>query len=179
MKKQFITKQFIATLCVLAIVGVAVGVGVQGADDTAGVGATVTVQNISVSVSDGTVAYGTLTVNTSKDTTNVTDQLNDTQIATNIGNVTENLNIRGTNSTNWFLKASPAADEYKHEFCKVDTGNCDTSPVWNALTTEYQTLKTSLAKNGTYDFDLKITTPNSSTSYDQQSVDLTIQAVGL
>ena len=169
-------RSLIISIAILALVGLIVGMGVQAAGE-ASVEATVTVQNISVSVSDGSVVYGTLGANTSKDTTSASGQLDNTQIATNNGNVTENLNIRGTDSANWFLKATPAvADEYKHEFCKVDTGNCDVTPIWTALTTSNTTLKTGLAASNTYDFDLQITTPNPSTNYTQQSVNVTIQA---
>src|SRR3989344_4500561 len=72
-----------------------------GAASTATVAATVTAENISVSVADGTVTYGTLASNTSKGTT-VAD-LNDLQTATNNGNITESFNIKGQNSANWTL----------------------------------------------------------------------------
>ena len=150
-----------------------VGMAVQGADESS-VTATVTVQNISVAVTDGVVAYGTLGNNTSQDTTS--GNLSDTQVATNNGNVAETFNIKGQDSGTWTLAASVGADQYVHEFCKVDTGNCDSSPVWAALTTSYATLKTGVAALGTYDFDLKITTPNPSSDFIEHSVNVTVQA---
>ncbi len=160
---------------ILGLVGMVVGTG-AGAATEAGVAATVTVQSISVFVSDGGVVYGTLAVSTSKDTTS--GDLNDTQTATNDGNVTETLNIKGQDSSpgSWTLAGSVGADQYVHEFCKVDTGDCDGIPIWDALTTSYATLKTGVTKDGTYDFDLKITTPSSSGSFDEQSVNVTVQA---
>ncbi len=106
-------KNLIASICILSVVGMAVGVAVQGANE-AGVAATVTVQNISVSVSDGTVVYGTLPVNTAKST--LAGELNDLQTATNNGNVTENFNIRGTDSGTWTLGATAGSNVYVHKF---------------------------------------------------------------
>ena len=165
MKKQFITKQFIATLCILAVVGVAVGMGAQGAE--APVSATVTVQNISASVSDGTVEYGTMVAGASADTVDT-----DTQTATNNGNVTANLNIRGTDSTAWFLKDTAAgATEYRHAFSTDAFATMGT-----ALTLSNQTLASSVAVSGTQDFDLKITTPLLASDFTQQSVNVIVQA---
>lgn len=144
----------------------------------ASVAATVTVQNISVTVADGTVAYGTLGVNTSKDTTS--GGVNDTQTATNNGNVTENFLIRGQNSANWTLVGVAGVDQYVHQFCTAGTGvpdPCDATPSYTALTTSNQTVVNSVATSGTQKFDLKITTPTSSSVFTQQSVNVTVVAV--
>lgn len=142
-----------------------------GAQSTADVTATVTVQNISVSVSDGTVAYGTLGTSSTEDTT--TNGINDSQTATNTGNVTVNLNIRGTNSAAWTLGGTQAENQYFHKFC---TTNCDSSPSWTALTTNNQNLAASVASSGSQIFDLQVGTPTITSSYDQQSVNVTVQA---
>jgi len=168
-------KILITSIAILALISMTVGVASNAANE-ASVSATVTVEQISVSVSNGIVAYETLAVNTSKDTTSASEQLNNTQIATNDGNVTVDLNIRGTDSTPWTLAATAGSDLYVHEFCKVDTGDCDSSPAWTPLTTSNQTLEEDLAATGTYDFDLKITTPTISTSYTEQSVNVTVLA---
>jgi len=177
-------KSLIATICILSLVGMVVGVAVKAAD-TGTVTATVTVQSISVSVSDGTVAYGILVVSTSKDTTSVASGgLDDTQVATNNGNVNETLNISGQNSTpgTWALSGAAGSEAYVHAFCKAGTGApdpCDAAPVYTALTTTYQTLATPVAPLGTQRFDLKITTPTATASFVQQSVNVTIQAVAI
>lgn len=146
-------------------------VGIARAASTASVTATVTVQNISVTVTDGTVAFGTLANNSSAGTNGT-----DTQTATNNGNITENLNIKGQASANWTLAATAGSDQYVLKFC---TATCTTPPTsYTALTTSYQTLATGVvATTGTQTFDLYITTPNPSTVYTQQSVDVTVQAV--
>lgn len=140
--------------------------------------ATVTVQSISITVSDGTVAYGTLAVNTSKDTTS--GGVNDTQTATNNGNVTEDFLIRGQNSANWTLAVVAGVDQYIHQFCIAGTGvpdPCDATPTYTALTTSNQTVVNSVATSGTQKFDLKITTPTSSSVFTQQNVNVTVVAV--
>ncbi|MBI2414888.1 hypothetical protein HYV31_03605 [candidate division WWE3 bacterium] len=143
------------------------------AASTATVAATVTLQNISVSVSDGTIAYGTLSSSSSKSTTPA--DLNDLQTATNNGNITEDFNIKGQNTAAWTLAGSAGSEQYVHKFC---TASCTTPPTnYTALTTSYQTLGTSIAASGTKTFDLQITTPSSTATYTQQSVDVIVQAV--
>jgi len=127
---------------------------------------------ISISVSDGSVSYGIMAANSTKNTTN--SGLNDSQTATNNGNVTENLNIKGQNSANWTLAAAVGNEQYTHKFCDI---NCDTSPAWTALTTSYQTLATAISVSGTQDFDLQVGTPTTTSHYTQQSVNVTVQAV--
>ncbi len=141
------------------------------ASTTATVTATVTVQNISVSVSSGTVSYGTLAVNSSAGTNG-----SNTQTATNNGNVAEDLNIEGQNSANWTLDTTnTTTDHYIHRFC---TASCASAPTnYTALTTAYQSLASNVAANGTQNFDLYITTPQTSSVYTQQSVNVTVQAV--
>lgn len=142
------------------------------AADTATVTATVTAQNISVTVSDGTVTYGTLALSATADTTS--SGINDSQTAQNNGNILEDLNIKGQNSGSWTLAGTVGADTYFHKWCVSD---CDGTPTWNALTTNYQTLASDIASSGTQVFDLQIGTPSSSSSYTSQSVDVTVQAV--
>lgn len=154
----------------LAVIGVVLSHQSAFAGTTATVTSTVTVQNVSVSVSDGSISYGTLATNSSAGTNGT-----DLQTATNNGNVTEDLNIKGQNSANWTLGATAGADQYTHKFCVT---SCATAPTnYTALTTSYQSLKTSLATSGTQTFDLYITTPTSSTNFTQQSVDIIVQAV--
>src|SRR3990167_1637904 len=150
-------------------------VGTVFASSTDTVAATVTPQNISVSVTDGTVAYGTVDLSSSEDT--AAGGLNDSQTASNDGNITEDLNITSTDATGgttWSLAGTIGANQYKHSFCTTD---CDGSPTWTALTTSYQALGTSISASGTKVFDLKIDTPSSSSDYVQKSITVTVQAV--
>lgn len=135
------------------------------------VSATVTVTNVAVTVGDGSIAYGSLGLNTTKSTAAGTW---DTQTATNTGNVAEDFSIAGTNSANWTLAGSAGSEQYKHAFC---TATCDSPPTnYTALTTSNTSLASNVAANGAQAFDLALTTPTSTTHYTQQSVDVTIVA---
>jgi len=159
---------------VLGLVGLVVGAVVKAVTE-ASVAATVTVQNISVSVADGTVAYGTISAGASRSTAlGDGDAIDDSQTANNDGNVTETLNIRGTNSGAWTLAGTASgATDYSHKFC---TTTCDTAPTWTALTASNQTLALGVISTGSQVFDLQITTPPSATDYTTQSVNVTVQA---
>ena len=151
---------------------IAVYVNIVSAATSATVSATVTAQNVSVTVTDGTVAYGTVALTATKSTVNA--DLNDSQIGTNNGNITEDLNIRGQDTAAWTLAGSTAPDQYFHKFCN---SNCDSSPTWTALTTSNQTLTASVTSSSSAPpFDLQIGIPSTSTSYTQQSVDIIVQA---
>ena len=127
---------------------------------------------ISLTISDGGVGYGNVIVGTPKDTTS--SGLNDTQTITNNGNVAEDFEIMGQNTTNWTLGASAGDAIYKHAWC---TSNCDSSPVWNALTVAYQTLATNIGVSNTQDFDLQVTVPTSNSGTNQQDASVTVQAI--
>jgi len=127
---------------------------------------------VSVSVSDGAISYGTLPANSSKST--CTSELNDAQTVTNNGNVNENFLIRGQNSANWTLAATPGTDQYVHKFA---TSTCSTFTGGTALTTTDQTFATGIAPNATTTLNFQITTPTNTSFFTQQSVDVTITAV--
>lgn len=141
------------------------------AADTANVSTTVTVQNVSVSASDGSISYGTLSTNSTANTVT----LSDTQTITNDGNVTSTINVRGANTTAWTLASSAGADQYIHRWCKATCGSPPTN--YTALTTSYATLQAAVSAAGTVSLDLQITTPTSSSSYTQQTATVTVQAV--
>ena len=127
---------------------------------------------VSVSVSDGVISYGTIPNNSTKST--CTSELNDAQTVTNNGNVTENFLIKGQNSANWTLAATAGSNQYVHKFLN---GACSTFSGGTALTTSDQNFATGISPSGTATLNLQINTPNPSTVYTQQSVDVTITAV--
>ncbi len=138
--------------------------------------ASVTTANISVSISDGIVTYGTLGQNATKST--LSGELNDMQTATNDGTVTETFNIRGQDSVNWTLGTTAGSDIYVHRFCNDTANDCTNPPTnYTALTTSNQTLATGVTTSGTINFQLQINTPNPSSVFTQQSVNVIIQAV--
>jgi hypothetical protein len=162
-------KSLVTTLCTLGVVGMVIWVAVLGATE-ATITATVTVQNISLSVSDGSIAYGVLPVNTSRDTC----YLDDTQTVTNDGNVAEDFNIKGKNSENWTLGSTPGSEVYVHKFA---TSSCPVTWGGTALTTSYQTMATNIPVNGSATLNLQITTPTATNYYTQQDVSVMVMAV--
>jgi hypothetical protein len=149
------------------------------AANSGSVTATVTAQQIAITVAPGTVTYGTLALSGSANTTGVANQ---TQTATNTGNVAETFNIKGADSSGgWVLAGTIGSEQYKHEFCVTGTGTppdlCDATPSWVALTTSDQELVNEVAKDGTQKFDLKVTVPSSTTQSGSQNVNVTITAV--
>lgn len=141
--------------------------------------ASATAPVVSVSVSDGVVSYGTMPANTSKST--LPGELNDMQTATNDGNVVENFNIKSQDASGggctWTLASTNGSDQYVHSFCNDTDLNCSSPPTnYTALTSSYQTLDTGISVSGTTQFQLRLTTPNPSTCYGQQTVNVTIQA---
>ena len=161
----------IASIAILGLVGLAVGVSAQAVTE-APVLATVTAQLIAVSVLNGTVDYGILSVSTSKNTISPSQ----TQTATNDSNVTAKLNIKSSDAVggvNWDLAATAAADAFTHEF-SVDGGTN-----WTAFSPDnitYSTLNASVAAGGTQAFDIRIGTPISVSDNVQKTITVTVQA---
>ena len=157
-------KSLIATICILGLVGMVVGVAVQGAGEQS-VTATVTVRNISVTVGPASIVYGVLAAGTESAPSAVIT-------ATNNGNVTENFNIIGANTAApWTLGAIAGSEIYVHKF------STDVSYItWTALTLAYQSLASAVAPSGTDAFELRITVPTATTNYTQQSAVVTVQA---
>lgn len=146
------------------------------AAEEASVAATVSAVSLSVSVADGSVSYGTLSVGSSATTAiNDGDALTDSQAAVNIGSTDQKISVRGQNSSpdNWTLAAAPAGETYSHDFC---TSDCDGTPSWTDLSTGNQALVASLGVGATQNFDLRLRMPTSTTHYDPQTISVTIQA---
>ena len=134
--------------------------------------ATVTVTNVSLQVSDGTIAYGSLS--TSATMATVSGELDDSQTVTNNGNIAIDVAVKGYNSTGWTLGGTAGSETYTHKTC---TTTCDSSPTWTAMTTSYGSdILTGIATSGTADVDFQVGTPTTTTDYTQQSVNVTILA---
>ncbi len=150
---------------------------VMAADHEGNVSATVQVTNVSLTITNGSFDYGTLSISDTEDTT--VNGLNiSTPVITNKGNVAQNFKVKGQNSSSagagWGLESSPAAEKYAHSTCIAD---CDTDPIWTALTTENAVLASNIAKDATVEMDLQIETPTSTTDFNQQTVIVDVQAV--
>jgi len=140
---------------------------------TAGVAATVTVQNIGVAttVSDGSVTYGTLGLGTSKTTLEIGST--DTEFVINTGNITEKLSIIGANTTGciWGLGAATGVgDTYVHQFSANRGGS------FTPLTHSYLELVATIGVGITQAVDLMIKVPTSSSCYTTATAGVTILA---
>jgi myosin-crossreactive antigen len=163
--------KFISSFVVSLIVFLLVLVPIVNAADEVSLSATVTVQNISVTVTDGSITYGTLSTSGTANTT--ATGVDDSQTATNNGNVTEDFDIKGADTAAWSLAGSAGSENYAHNFC---TSDCDGDPSWTALTTSYQALATSVSTSGTQEFDLRINVPTSTSTYTEQTAQVWVLA---
>ena len=144
--------------------------------NAATVTATVTVQNVSVSVNNASFDYGSVALNTASSTLQLYGGAG--IVATNGGNVTEDFDISGANTTSYTLdSANSTEDHYIHKFCNDTADTCTSPPTsYTALTTSPAALSTNVAASGTTAFQLQITTPETVSVYDQQSAVVTITA---
>ncbi len=162
-------KKLITDVVLAGFVGLFVAVGVSAAN-SGNVNATVTAKNVALTVTSGTVSYGTIDLSGSASTVT----LGASQTVTNTGNVNEDFTIKGYDTTGtgvaWTLAATIGADQYKHEF--------STSATFpgTALTTGYQSMSTAVASLATKTLDLKIYTPSSTSDYNQKTAQVTVMA---
>lgn len=136
---------------------------------------------ISISVSDGLIEYGVMEPFSSK-TTLPSDisPAGDVQRVTNNSSSSVNINIKGQNSVGsciWQLGSINGYNEYKHQFCNSSVDSCTSPPSnYKDLTTAYQRLSSSLAKDASVDFHLRLVMPTSSSCLETQDVSVTVQA---
>ena len=152
------------------------------AADTGTVTCTVSGELVSVTVSDGSISYGTLPLSGTKNTvvyhlTNNPHGMTpaDTQTATNNGTVAEDFNIFSGGATGTSQSWTLAGNSDTAQFCHQFSTNSGTD--WTTLTGDYQTLATNISASGTRTFDLKIMMPSSTTDYGSHSIPFTVQAV--
>jgi hypothetical protein len=169
MKKLFSS---IASITLVALVGMMVAGLAQAATDS--VSATVTVMYSAVSLNQEIFPYGSMNSNTASSTLNLWSGVGIT--ATNDGS-TSSFDIYGANTANYTLAANNTGNNYIHKFCEDTTNDCTTPPTnYTALTTSLATLDASVANAETVAFQLQITTPATPTVFTQQSAAVTIQA---
>lgn len=138
------------------------------------VNATVTANVVAISVDDGVVEYGTLDLSTQQNTFT----LDDTQTATNDGNVNVDLGIRSSDATStgtdWNLAASIGIiDEFTHEF---STNSGSTWTDFNPDNNSYSTIASGVTPTNSQGFDLQIGTPSASTDIVEHTVTVTVLA---
>jgi len=127
---------------------------------------------VSVTVTPASIAYGTVALGASQNTT-----LGQQLTVTNNGGVTAGFSIKSSNATRdggttWTLvTGTPGLDEFKHEF------STDGSFPGTALTSTYQSLATGIASGANQTFDLQITMPGTTTDHLEHTIIITILAL--
>ena len=140
------------------------------AAETATVAATVTATNLAVSVSDGSIAFGSVALNTATTTAGGTGQ---TQTVSNDGSNAV-INVKSgdaTGGTTWTLGTSAGSDTFKLE---VSTTTGSAYMTFQATDT-YLTASSSSASLTTGPLDFRFTTPTGSTDFVQKSLTITVQ----
>jgi len=140
-----------------------------GAASTATVSATITANNLAVSVADGSIAFGSVALNTATTTAGNSD----TQTVTNDGSDAV-LNVKSGNATGgttWTLGTSAGSDIFKLE---VSTTTGSTYMTLQATDT-YLTASSTFASLEDQDIDFRFTTPTGSTDFVQKSLTITVQ----
>jgi len=128
---------------------------------------------VSVVVTPASIAYGTVVLGASKNTT-PGQQLT----ITNNGTVNENFKIKSSNATReggttWALGATAGNNTFTHAFSTNGGSN------WTPMSTPdaYYDLATGIAPGANQTFDLQITMPDSTTDYLEHTIIITILAV--
>lgn len=142
------------------------------AADTDTVAATITPTNLSLTVSSGTITYGSVSLDTS--TTTVGSSY--TQIVTNTGSDMK-LNVKSgdaTGGTGWTLNTVNTADnEFTHEVSTTTGSAYMFLPDSSTYITASSTMPTGAV---TQDLDFRLTTPQVVGTFDQKSITITVQA---
>ena len=126
--------------------------------------------NLAVSVSDGSIAFGSVALNTATTTAGGTGQ---TQTVSNDGSNAV-INVKSGNATGgttWTLGTSPGSDIFKLE---VSTTTGATYMTFQATDT-YLTASSSSASLTSGPLDFRFTTPTASTDFVQKSLTITVQ----
>lgn len=140
---------------------------------TGTVTATVTATNLAVSVTDGTIAFGSVALNTATTTANN----GETQVVTNDGS-TAQMNVKSsdaTGGTQWTLGTSPGSDIFKMEVSTTTGASYMTLQATDTYLTASSSMTSLLSDN----VDLQLTTPTASTDFVQKSITITVQVAAI
>ena len=171
-------KKLISSISILALVGLSVAVSVGAAD----VDVTVTPQVVSVTVTDGTVDYGTLAAGDSNDTFN--GPAASTQTITSTGNVSIDVVLRSSdayvipNTTDWALEGTAGTDIFEHSYAI----NAASTPGFafpfdgTFVNTNTGTVVTLPSNGNSATLDLGISMPTSIGNTAAHSIDVTVVA---
>lgn len=162
-----------ASISIVCIAGLIIGSDVLGVETS--ITATVTAEVVALSIpTNSSFDYGAVSSATPADTT--TNGINKSPVVKNDGNVAEDFQFKGIDSTpsNWTLSGSAGSGAYAHKECH---SNCDAAPSWAALTLSYgSNTLTNIGVGSTSPFDLQISVPTSNAGTAPQNVDVYVNA---
>jgi hypothetical protein len=187
--KEKMKKRILALVAVLALVGALVPATVFAAN-TGTVSCTVTAVLVSVTVTPGSVAYGTLALGATKNTAQYNAANNtygmvtpQTQYIENTGTVNENFKIKTSNAagaTNWTLGSTAGSDTFTHAYNMQGTAPYNGSGAitftkWAAADI-YVAAGTTTAPTGHNYLELEIGMPDPVTDYGSHTITVTVLA---
>ena len=190
MKKS---RKIVGVALVLALALAALIPAAAFAADEGTVECTVSGKLIALTVTDGSIAFGTVDLSTSKNSAVYNDPNNtngvtpaQTQTITNTGSVAEDFNMKTSNAiggTDWTLHAAtPAGDVFTYGYLVSDTAYDGTSGIgaftkWTA-TGSYvaEAGGDNVAASGVKYLELEIGMPTSTTDGDEKTITVTVQA---
>jgi hypothetical protein len=181
-------KNFYRACALAVVVAIPALIGTAYAAQTENISVTVTIQNLSISLSSNTWAIGTVTA---ASTTQMTEA--DDITVTNDGNVDEDFTLELTDPAAWTSGAAPGADVYTMSglFCGAGDapGGADFEAA-DVITTATQTATAtifgyaggsadgvSVSAASSVDLWLEFQAPTSSSSFIEQTITVTVGAV--
>lgn len=132
---------------------------------------------LSVSIVDGSVAYGRMPKNALRST--LPTDLDDIQVVSSNSSDLVDLYIKGYDATGggceWTLSSSNGLDQYSHQFCNASDNDCSSPPTYYTfLTTTYSLLRSNLPVEEELALHFCLLTPTISSCSNEQSVNVTV-----
>jgi len=159
----------IATILTIIVVVLAPGPASAGSEGTVNI--TCTPGYLALTVSPGDVAFGTVGLGETNQTTG--DAIN----ATNTGTVTGDMNIKAFNTNDWTLTYTNATGGLSGEQFFLNENETGNYGIWTPINLTYSTLATGVAVDGSTLFDLKIGVSGNTAATAAQTTNVTLQIV--
>jgi hypothetical protein len=172
-------KKIIAGAILLCLVSVMVAPGVAAANHS-DVQITVRIKQVGISLNRTAWALGWQQLNailwvSNQSETTGTWKSNSWGLITNTGNYNETIHAIGENAATWTIATTPGADAFALRIRTNATGLYGAG-AWGNLSTNC-TISNNVHASGTMTFGLQYCTPTSTTTYAQQSTNISFSAV--
>ncbi len=159
----------IATILTIIVVVLAPGPASAGSEGTVNI--TCTPGYLALTVSPGDIAFGTVGLGETNQTTG--DAIN----VTNIGTLTANFNIWAFNTTDWTLTYANATGDLDGEQFFLNENETGNYGIWTPINLTSSVLATSVAVDDSALFDLKIGVSGDTVATTAQTTNVTLQIV--